>query len=85
MGKCYKALIDSEVAISLVRHPTYQTIDNSYKIAIQTTLTQLNTADKSSMRALGIATLQLRITDFKFSHNLIVWERLPKMELLFGH
>ena len=29
-------------------------------------------------------TLQLRITDFTFSHNVIICDRLPKMELLFG-
>ena len=29
-------------------------------------------------------TLQFRIADFKFSHNFIICDRLPKMELLFG-
>ena len=45
---------------------------------------QLNTVDESPMTALGIMTLQLRIADFKFSHNFIICDRLPKMELLFG-
>ena len=36
------------------------------------------------MTALGIMTLQLRIADFKFSHNFIISDRLPEMELLFG-
>ena len=36
------------------------------------------------MTALGITTLQLRIADFKFSHNFIICDRLPDMELLFG-
>ena len=36
------------------------------------------------MTALGIMTLQLRIANFKFSHNFIICYRLPKMELLFG-
>ena len=29
-------------------------------------------------------TLQLRIADFKFSHDFIACDRLPKTELLFG-
>ena len=36
------------------------------------------------MTALGIMTLQHRIADFKFFHNFIICDRLPKMELLFG-
>ena len=44
-GKCYKALIDSGAAISLVRYSTYQKIDNSLKRAIQVTSIHLNTAD----------------------------------------
>ena len=83
MGKYYKALIDSGAAIFLVRYSTYQAIDNSLKTAIQGTLIQLNTVDGSPMTALGIMTLQLRIADFKFSHNFIICDRLPKMELLF--
>ena len=84
MGKCYKALIDSGTAIALVRYSTYQNIDDRLKTAIQTSSTQLNTADGSPMTALGIMTLQLRIADFKFSHNFIICDRLPKTELLFG-
>ena len=48
------------------------------------TLIQLNTADGLPMTALGIMTLLLRITDFKFSHNFIICDRLPETELLFG-
>ena len=36
------------------------------------------------MTALGITPLQRRIVDFKFSHNFIVFDGLPDMELLFG-
>ena len=60
-----------------------QNIDNSLKTAIQLMLIQLNTVDGSPMTALGIMTLQLRIADFKFSHNFIICDRLPEMELLF--
>ena len=83
-GKCYKALIDSRAAISLVRDSMYQNIDNSLKTAIQTTLVHLNTADGSPMTVLGIMTLQFRIADFMFYQNFIVCDSLPKMELLFG-
>ena len=44
-GKCYKALIDSEAAISLIRYSTYQLIDESFKTPIQQTTTTLNTAE----------------------------------------
>ena len=44
-GKCYKALIDSGAAISLIRYSMYQTIDRSFKTPIQATKTKLNTAD----------------------------------------
>ena len=69
---------------SLIRYSTYQNIDINLKTAIQVTLIQLNTADGSPMAALGIMTLQHRRIDFKFSHNFIICDRLPEMELLFG-
>ena len=53
-GKCYKALINSGAAISPIRYSTYQVIDDSFKSPIQTTTTTLNTADGSSMTALGM-------------------------------
>ena len=84
VGKHCKALIDSGAAASLVRYSTYQNIDNHLKAAIQPTLIQLNTADGSPMTALGITTLQLRIADFKFSHNFIICDRLPNTGILFG-
>ena len=84
MGKCYKALIDSGAAISLVRYSTYQNIDITLKTTIQATSIQLNTVDGSPMIALGIMTLQLRIADFKFSHKFVICDRLPNRELLFG-
>ena len=47
-GKCYKALIDSGAAISLIRYPTYQLTDDSFKTPIQPTTTTLNTADRAN-------------------------------------
>ena len=71
-GKCYRALIDSGAAISLIRYSTYQAIDSSFKTLIQTATTKLNTAYGSSMTALGIPALHLRITNFKLTHNFII-------------
>ena len=51
-GKCYKALIDLGAALSLIRYPTYQLIDDNFKTPIQPTTTTLNTADCSPMTAL---------------------------------
>ena len=83
-GKCYKALVDSEAAVSLVRYSMYQHFDDNLKTAIQSTLIHLNTADGSPITALGIPALQLWITDFKFLHNFIICDRLPNTEILFG-
>ena len=74
-GKCYKALIDSGAAISLIRYSTYQNIDNSLKTPIQPTTAKLNTADGSLMTALGMTALHLRIADFKFIHNFVICDR----------
>ena len=35
------------------------------------------------MMALGMTALHLRIVDFKFTHNFIQCDRLPKTEILF--
>ena len=83
-GKYYKALTDSEAAISLIRYSTYQTTESSFKTPIQATTTKLNIADGSPMTALGITALHLRIEYFKFTHNLIICNRLPDTEILFG-
>ena len=44
-GKCYKALIDSGAAISLLCYSTYQHIEDSFKTPIQPTTAKLNTAN----------------------------------------
>ena len=36
------------------------------------------------MSALGMPTLHLRITEFKFTHNFRICKQLPDMELIFG-
>ena len=51
---------------------------------IQPTTTKLNTADGSSMSAIGTMTLHLRIAEFKFTHNFIICDQLPETELIFG-
>ena len=80
----YKALIDSGAAISLIRYSTYQLIDDSFKTPIQPTTTAINTGDGLPMMALGITALHLRIADFKFTHNFIIYDRLPDTDIIFG-
>ena len=82
-GKCYKALIDSGAAISLLLYATYQHIDNSFKTPIQPTTAKLNTAESLPMTALGMTVLHLRIANFKFTHNFIICDRLPDTEIIF--
>ena len=67
VGKCYKVLIDSGAAISLIRYSTYPTIDSSFKTPIQATTTKLNTGDGSPMTTLIITALHLRLyaTDYQ--------------------
>ena len=79
-SKCYKALIDSGAATSLIRYSTYQHIDNSFKTPIKPTTTKLNTADGSLITALGMASLHLRNADFKLTHNFVIYDRLPDTE-----
>ena len=81
-GKCYKALIDSGAAISLLRYSTYKKIKDCYKTPIQPTTAKLNTADGSPMSAIGMTALHLRTAEFKFTHNFIICYQLPEMELI---
>ena len=83
-GKCYKGLIDSGAAISLLRYSAYENIEDSYETPIQPTTAKLNTADGSLMTALGMTALHLRIVEFKFTHNFIICNRLPYTELIFS-
>ena len=83
-GKHYKALIDSGAAISFLRYSTYKKIEDCYKTPIQPTTAKLNTADGSSMSAIGTMALHLRIAEFKFTHNFIICDQLPETELIFG-
>ena len=83
-GKCYKALIDSGAAISLLRYPTYKKIEDCYKTPIQPSTAKLSTADGSPMSALGATALHLRIAKFQFTHNFIICDQLPETELIFG-
>ena len=83
-GKCYKALIDSGAAISLLHYSTYQHIEDNFKTPIQPTTAKLNTADGSPMTALGMTALHQRTADFKFTHNFVICNRLPDMEIIFG-
>ena len=83
-GKHYKALIDSGAAISLLQYSTYQNIEDSFKTSIQPNTAKLNTASSSMMTVLGIIALHLRIVELKFTHNFMICNRLPDMEIIFG-
>ena len=83
-GKCYKALINLGAAISLLSHSTYQNKEVSFKTPIQPNSAQLNTADGSPITALGMTALHLQIAEFKFTHNFVICNRLPDMEIIFG-
>ena len=39
--------------------------------------------DGSPMMALGMTALHLKITDFKFTHNFIIYDRLLDTEIIF--
>ena len=82
-GKCYKALIDSGTAISLLQYSTYQHIDDSQD-PYKPTTAKLNTTNGSPMTAVGMRALHIRIADFKFTHNFVICDRLPDMEIIFG-
>ena len=82
--KWYKVLTDSGATISLLRYSAYKNIEDCYKTPIQPTTAKLNTADCSPMSALGMTALHLRIVEFKFTHNFIICNQLPDMELIFG-
>ena len=84
VGKCYKALIDSEADISLPRYSTYKNIGDSYKTPIQPTTAKLNTADSFPMTALGMTALHLRIAEFKFTHNFVICNRLLDTEIIIS-
>ena len=83
-GKCYKALIDSGAAISLLQYSTYMNIEDSFKTPIHPTTAKLNTADVSPVTALGMTALHLRIAEFKFTHNFVLCNRLLDTDIIFG-
>ena len=82
--KHYKALTDSGAAISHITYSTYQLIYDNFKIPIQATTTTLNTADGLKMTAVGMTAFHLRKADFKFTHNFIVCDRLPDIDIILA-
>ena len=61
-----------------------QNLEDCYKTPIQPATAKLNTADGSPMSAIGTVALHLRITEFKFTHNFIICDKLPETELILG-
>ena len=76
--------MDSGADISLLGYSAYKNIEDSYKTPIQPTTAKVITADGSLVTALGMTALHLRIAEFKFTHNFIICNRLPDMEVIFG-
>ena len=83
-GKCYKALINSGGAISLLWYSSYKNLEDSYKTPLHPTTATLNTADGSPMRAFGVTALHLWILEFKFTQNVVICNRLPDTDIIFG-
>ena len=51
---------------------------------VQPTTAKLNTADGSTMMALGSTALHLRIAKFIFTHNFVICDQLTETKLIFG-
>ena len=68
----------------LLRYSTYKKIEDCYKTPIQPITAKLNTADGSPMSAIGARALHIRIAEFKFTHNFIIYDQLPETELNLG-
>ena len=61
-----------------------QQFDCNFQTPIQLTTAKLNTANGSPMTALGMTALHLWMEKFKFTHNFVICDRLPDMEIIFG-
>ena len=83
-GKCYKALINSGAAVSLLRCSTYQSIEDTFKTPLQPTTAKLNTVSGSPVTAIGMTALHLQIAEFKFTLNFVICDKLPDTEIIFG-
>ena len=83
-GRCYKSLINSGAAISLLQYSTYQNIEDSFKIPIQPTAAKLNTGDGSPLTVLGMTALYLWIAELTFTHNFVICDRLLDTGIIFG-
>ena len=59
------------------------TLTTVSRLLIQPTTTTLNTTKGLVMTALGMTALHLRIADFKFTHNFVIYNRLPDTEIIF--
>ena len=83
-GKCYKVLIDSGAALSLLCYSTYQSIKDSFKTHLQPTTAKLNTANGSPKTALGMTALHLWSVEFRFTCKFVICDRLPDTEIIFS-
>ena len=83
-GKRFKALINSEAAISLAHTSVNNMTEDCYKTKILPAAVLLKTAGWSSMSSLGKATLHLHTANFKSAHTLIICDKLPETDILFS-
>ena len=82
--KRFQTLIYSEAAISLAHTSVYNMMEDCYKTKILPAVVHLKIADGSLMLSLGKAVLYLCIAKCQFSHTLIIFDRLPETDILFG-
>ena len=83
-GKCFKVLIDSSVAISLMCRSVYTMLEDHYKSIILPVAVNFQTADGLSMSSMGKETLYLWIVDFNFSHTFMICDTLLETDFLFA-
>ena len=76
----------------LIHRPAYhysntlliRTLRTVSETPIWPTTSKLNTADGSPVTALGMTALHMRIVEFRFTHNLVICNRLLDMKIIFG-
>ena len=83
-GKRFKALNDSNAALTLANTSIYNMIEDHYKTKLLPAAVNLKTADGSAMSSLGKVTLHLPTANFKFSHTFTICNKLLDTDILFG-
>ena len=82
--KCCKALIDSGAAISLLWYSTYQNIEDSVKIPHTANYSQIEHSRWFPYDSPRHDSSTFADSRIKFTHNFVICDRLPDMEIIFG-